>query len=116
MHGSGRLRKSIGYLLQHSHETCLVFERRNEADVEYADIFNEIEFHSLRNYFVTQPTTPSTKPEEFYLILETLFPISNKLELFGRHNNVRPSWTTCGLDLLPEVYCLYTSIGPETES
>eukprot|EP00924_Labyrinthula_sp_SR-Ha-C_P003686 snap_masked-scaffold_3-processed-gene-2.39-mRNA-1 protein AED:0.48 eAED:0.48 QI:0/-1/0/1/-1/1/1/0/1861 len=116
MYPSTKLRKSIGYILQHSHETCLVFERRNDEEVEYTDIFNDIEENNISNMFITTPTEPSTKPEEFYLILSTLFPNANCLELFARHNNVRRNWTTCGLELLPEAHCLYTSIVPGSES
>eukprot|EP00924_Labyrinthula_sp_SR-Ha-C_P009982 snap_masked-scaffold_21-processed-gene-5.42-mRNA-1 protein AED:0.45 eAED:0.45 QI:0/-1/0/1/-1/1/1/0/1856 len=99
MHRSGNLHKSIGYFLQHSQETCLVFERRTRQDVVYQNTFEEDNLLSFSNYFYGNPLTPSVKHEEFYRMLEETFPTRHAIEYFGRWNNIRMNWTTCGLDL-----------------
>eukprot|EP00924_Labyrinthula_sp_SR-Ha-C_P000924 augustus_masked-scaffold_7-processed-gene-8.4-mRNA-1 protein AED:0.45 eAED:0.45 QI:0/-1/0/1/-1/1/1/0/886 len=99
-HPSGKLHKSLGYFLQHSQETCLVFERRSKPEVVYQNTFEEDNLKSFSNYFSTNPLDPSMKPDLFYRMLEETFPTRNKIEYFGRWNNIRCGWTTCGQDLI----------------
>eukprot|EP00924_Labyrinthula_sp_SR-Ha-C_P004934 snap_masked-scaffold_1-processed-gene-16.34-mRNA-1 protein AED:1.00 eAED:1.00 QI:0/0/0/0/1/1/2/0/586 len=116
IHTSGKLSKSLGFYFQHSQETCLMFERRSASSVVYSDIFLEKNSGEVSSSFLTAPTLPSVKPEEFYCIIEWLFPHANKLELFARHNNIRTTWTSCGLGLMPNAHVAYTSLSPSSLS
>ena len=57
-----------------------------------------------RGKFTTVIREPSTvhskKPEAAYIMLETMFPDANKVELFAR--NTRPGWQSWGDELPPE--------------
>eukprot|EP00924_Labyrinthula_sp_SR-Ha-C_P009660 snap_masked-scaffold_22-processed-gene-2.40-mRNA-1 protein AED:0.48 eAED:0.48 QI:0/-1/0/1/-1/1/1/0/1851 len=100
-HKSGKLHKSLGYFLQHSQQTCLVFEMRSSEKVQYQNTFEEDNIKAFNKYFYSQPLRPSRKPEIFYTMLTTMFPARRTIEFFGRWNNIRENWTTCGLDLTP---------------
>eukprot|EP00924_Labyrinthula_sp_SR-Ha-C_P008154 snap_masked-scaffold_11-processed-gene-4.23-mRNA-1 protein AED:1.00 eAED:1.00 QI:0/-1/0/0/-1/1/1/0/251 len=103
-----KLHRSIGYVFQHSQETCLVFIRKEHSHLKYQDVFNEDFSDEFSNTILTKPTSPSVKPEEFYLLLNKSFPTRRKIEFFGRTNNIRVDWTTTGLELDDRNHVVYS--------
>eukprot|EP00924_Labyrinthula_sp_SR-Ha-C_P002066 augustus_masked-scaffold_99-processed-gene-0.2-mRNA-1 protein AED:1.00 eAED:1.00 QI:0/0/0/0/1/1/3/0/1782 len=104
---TGKLHKSIGYFLQHSQETCLIFERKANENVKYNNTFEEDNVKLFSRYFYSRPLAPSVKPEIFYKMLRDTFPTRRAIEYFGRWNNIRMDWTTCGLDLIPPAHLAF---------
>eukprot|EP00924_Labyrinthula_sp_SR-Ha-C_P010291 snap_masked-scaffold_23-processed-gene-2.9-mRNA-1 protein AED:0.45 eAED:0.45 QI:0/-1/0/1/-1/1/1/0/1117 len=105
---SGKLHKSLGYILQHSKEICLVFMRKENEKLTYSDTFFEIFAKEHSNLIYALPEKPSVKTELFYALLDRSFPQHRKIEFFARTNNVRCNWTSTGLDLSPSFHVNYS--------
>eukprot|EP00924_Labyrinthula_sp_SR-Ha-C_P001502 snap_masked-scaffold_55-processed-gene-1.32-mRNA-1 protein AED:1.00 eAED:1.00 QI:0/-1/0/0/-1/1/1/0/478 len=99
---NGKLACSLGHFLQHSQETCLIFIRKPNNRISFTNIFEDESLMIYDGCFSTIPLTPSTKPNELYILIEKIFPNCNKLELFARKGNLRPGWTSVGLEMQPE--------------
>jgi N6-adenosine-specific RNA methylase IME4 len=56
------------------------------------------------NVIMAQRRLHSQKPEEQYTIAEGLCPFGPRLELFGRHHNLRAGWVTAGNEVDQLVY------------
>eukprot|EP00924_Labyrinthula_sp_SR-Ha-C_P000049 maker-scaffold_60-snap-gene-0.53-mRNA-1 protein AED:0.62 eAED:0.63 QI:0/0/0/1/0/0/2/0/860 len=104
---SGKLHKSLGYILQHSKELCLILIRKENEKLTYSDTFFEIFAKEHSNLIWAQPEKPSMKTEVFYSLLDRSFPQHNKIEFFARTNIVRCNWTSTGLDLTPSFHVNY---------
>lgn len=84
---TGKAHFGMGRILRASHETCIVATR---GKVRPAVL-------DVRTRFAAPVREHSQKPEEFYAIVERLFPESRKFELFAR--TVRPGWEQQGNEL-----------------
>lgn len=85
-----RLQMGMGHYTRGAHETCIIAVKG--AGIEPAS-------HSERSVFFAPRTGHSTKPEEFYQIVERMYPMSvpfeyDHVELFARRK--RPGWVTLG--------------------
>eukprot|EP00049_Salpingoeca_infusionum_P025329 m.18638 g.18638 ORF g.18638 m.18638 type:complete len:346 (+) comp7922_c0_seq3:121-1158(+) len=76
-----------GYWLNHSKEHCLV-GRKGKVEMALG--------HLECDVIVSKVRAASQKPDEFYNMVDRLFPSGHKLELFGRQHNTRPGWLTLG--------------------
>lgn len=77
----------MGRYVRNSHEVCLIGTRgRAMPDV-----------HNVRSRFSAAVREHSRKPEEFYRIVERMYPRSRRIELFARTR--RPGWIQHGLEL-----------------
>eukprot|EP00924_Labyrinthula_sp_SR-Ha-C_P009279 snap_masked-scaffold_2-processed-gene-18.33-mRNA-1 protein AED:1.00 eAED:1.00 QI:0/0/0/0/1/1/2/0/340 len=103
-YNSGILHKSLGYFIQHSQETCLIFRRKQKPTLHYNDTFNENVTLDFPNYFTSNVFLPSAKPDYFYKLLDHCYPNCNKIEFFARDNNSRPDWSFVGLELTPNAH------------
>lgn len=79
----------LGWYCRNQHEMLLIAEKGEmplpEANVRPASVLN------------FPRTTHSTKPYEFYALIEKWYPSRKYLEVFGTPNNVRPKyWTVFG--------------------
>lgn len=84
---TGKEHFGMGRTLRASHETCLVFRRGKSAP----------ENLSVRSVFAGYVRAHSQKPNEFYDIVEKLYPSARKIEMFAR--TVRPGWEQYGNQL-----------------
>lgn len=84
---NGKPHFGMGRYVRASHETCLIAVRGRA--------FPEV--RNVRSRFAAPVREHSRKPEEFYRIVETMYPSSRKVELFARA--VRPGWEQHGLEL-----------------
>jgi N6-adenosine-specific RNA methylase IME4 len=77
----------MGRYVRNSHEICLIAVRGSaQPDV-----------HNVRSRFAAPVREHSRKPEEFYRIVERMYPHSRRIELFARTR--RPGWIQHGLEL-----------------
>lgn len=83
----GKAHFGMGHYLRASHETCLIATRGKAMPA----------VRNVRSRFAAPVREHSRKPEEFYRIVETLYPGSRKVEMFAR--TVRPGWEQEGLEL-----------------
>lgn len=84
---TGKAHFGMGHYLRASHETCLIAVRGRAMP----------EVRNVRSRFAAQVREHSRKPEEFYAIVEQMYPSSEKHELFAR--TVRSGWHQQGLEL-----------------
>lgn len=77
----------MGRYTRAAHEVCLIATRGRA--------FPEV--RNVRSRFAAPVREHSRKPEEFYAIVEQLYPSSPKVELFAR--TPRAGWTQHGLEL-----------------
>eukprot|EP00924_Labyrinthula_sp_SR-Ha-C_P013238 augustus_masked-scaffold_45-processed-gene-0.0-mRNA-1 protein AED:1.00 eAED:1.00 QI:0/0/0/0/1/1/10/0/767 len=111
-HNSGSLTGSLGQYLQHAQETCLLFRSLSKSGY-FKDMFQEICKFQGSSTIVANPQMNSFKPLELYTLIEDTWPHMNYLELFGTHKNLRPKWTTVGLDLTPHFLLNYLTYDRE---
>lgn len=83
----GKPHFGMGRYVRASHEVCLIATRGRA--------FPEV--RNVRSRFAAPVREHSRKPEEFYAIVEQLYPSSPKVELFAR--TPRAGWTQHGLEL-----------------
>ena len=76
----------MGRLFRQTHEIALVGVR--------GKIYDSLENKSQRSVHFFPSTKHSTKPEHLQNMLEQMFPVGNKLEIFARRT--RPGWTCIG--------------------
>lgn len=84
---TGKRHFGMGRYLRAEHETCLV--------ATFGKAFPEI--RNVRSTFEAPTGIHSSKPDEFYSIVEALYPSSDKYEIFARKR--RPGWVQSGLEL-----------------
>lgn len=77
----------MGRYTRAAHEVCLIAVRGRA--------FPEV--RNVRSRFAAPVREHSRKPEEFYAIVEAMYPSSRKVELFAR--TVRAGWEQQGLEL-----------------
>lgn len=84
----GRPRIGMGHYVRGAHETCIIAVRGSctSADRSVPSVF-----HARR------PREHSAKPDEFFEIVEQLYPDGPRCELFARKR--RPGWLQFGLEL-----------------
>jgi N6-adenosine-specific RNA methylase IME4 len=79
----------MGTIVRGSHETCLIGVRGRLSKLK--------PLAHLRSVFEAKVTGHSRKPEEFYRLVEALYPDGPYVELFARQH--RPRWACYGLEL-----------------
>lgn len=84
---TGKPHFGMGRYVRASHEICLIATRGRAMPA----------VRNVRSRFSAQVREHSRKPEEFYRIVEELYPHSRKVELFAR--TVRPGWEQVGDEL-----------------
>lgn len=84
---TGRPHFGMGRYLRASHETCIVATRGKCPPA----------VRTVRSRFAAPVGVHSQKPDEFYEIVERLYPHATKYELFARR--VRPGWVQLGYEL-----------------
>jgi N6-adenosine-specific RNA methylase IME4 len=84
---SGKPFFGMGRYVRASHEVCLIATRGKAMP----------EVRNQRSRFSAVVREHSRKPEEFYAIVERMYPSSTKVELFAR--TPRAGWTQHGLEL-----------------
>jgi N6-adenosine-specific RNA methylase IME4 len=77
----------MGRYVRNSHETCLIAVRGSAPP----------DVHNVRSRFSAPVREHSRKPEEFYRIVDRMYPRSRKVELFARA--ARLGWVQHGLEL-----------------
>ena len=80
-----KLAFGMGRKVRNCHETCIIAQRGKP--MQPAD-------KSIRSVFFAPVREHSRKPDEFYSIVERLYPTANRVELFSRQD--RPGWTCTG--------------------
>jgi N6-adenosine-specific RNA methylase IME4 len=80
-----KLAFGMGRKVRNCHETCIIAQRGKP--MQPAD-------RSIRSVFFAPVREHSRKPDEFYRIVERLYPTANRVELFSRQD--RPGWTCLG--------------------
>lgn len=80
-----RLAFGMGRKVRNCHEVCVIAQRGKP--MEPAD-------KSIRSVFFAPVREHSRKPDEFYRIVERMYPQANRLELFSRED--RKGWTCEG--------------------
>lgn len=83
--GFTRLAFGMGRRVRNCHEVCVIAQRGKPLPV--AD-------KAIRSVFFAPLREHSRKPDEFYRIVERIYPTANRLELFSRED--RPGWTCTG--------------------
>jgi N6-adenosine-specific RNA methylase IME4 len=83
--GFTRIAFGMGRKVRNCHEVCVIAQRGKPP--QPAD-------KSIRSVFFAPVREHSRKPDEFYRIVERLYPQANRLELFSRQD--RPGWTCVG--------------------
>lgn len=84
---TGKPHFGMGRYVRASHETCLIAVRGRA--------FPEV--RNVRSRFSAAVREHSRKPDEFYAIVERMYPSSRKVELFSRQQ--RPGWECHGLEV-----------------
>ena len=82
---AAKLAFGMGRKVRNCHETCIIAQRGKP--IQPAD-------KSIRSVFFAPVREHSRKPDDFYRIVERLYPSANRLELFSRQD--RPGWTCTG--------------------
>jgi len=77
----------MGRLFRQTHEICLI-------GINSTMIYKSLKNKSQRSVAFHPSTKHSKKPEDLQDYLETMFPNTTKLEMFGRR--LRPNWTVVG--------------------
>lgn len=80
----GKQHYGMGRYLKKSHETCIVASRGGQACLPVKGGY-------VRSSFSGAVREHSRKPEEFYMLVEKMYPNSPKFEMFSRE--ARPGWT-----------------------
>jgi N6-adenosine-specific RNA methylase IME4 len=88
MTAGGKEHFGMGRIVRAAHETCVVAKRGRPP---------EPATRSVRSVFEAAVGRHSEKPEEFFRIVESLYPAAWKLELFSRRR--REGWTCLGDEL-----------------
>ena len=81
----GHLAFGMGRKVRNCHETCVIAQRGNPMPPTD---------RAIRSVFFAPVREHSRKPDEFYRIVERLYPTANRLELFSRED--REGWTCTG--------------------
>ena len=92
----GNLGPSLGHHLQHATETCILATKGDFS------LHSLAQLQLLPTKILQRRGVQSAKPNILHAYLDILFPKAHKLELFGRSFNLRPTWTTIGLQVLPD--------------
>lgn len=85
---NGKRHYGMGRYTKKSHETCIL-ATRGKGVLPHGPY--------VRSSFEAKVREHSRKPEEFYILVETMYPNSPKFELFAR--TVRPGWQQSGNEL-----------------
>jgi N6-adenosine-specific RNA methylase IME4 len=80
----------MGRLFRQTHEICLI-------GINNTGIYKKLTNRSQRSVSFGENLKHSSKPEHLQVSLETMFPNTEKLELFARR--VRPNWTCLGNEI-----------------
>lgn len=100
----GNLAVAQGYYFLHSSETCLIGVKlgpNQEPLKPLVNLTNDIIFSEVKKQ--------SQKPHQLYEIIEFLFPVDRKIELFGRNHNIRKGWLTVGNQLGKKFNCTFVA-------
>lgn len=81
---TGKVAFGMGHYVRASHEVCLICTRGSALP----------EVRNVRSIFEAPVREHSRKPEEFYAIVDAMYPNSPKVELFARTR--RAGWTSHG--------------------
>ena len=82
---SGKKHFGMGHILRQSHETCLIATRGEHLRPAVRNV---------RSTFDGRVGVHSEKPEEFYRLIERLYPMAHRYELFARRP--RAGWAQYG--------------------